>query len=144
MTPEAKVKLWLGNQLEKMYGHLQFWSYAPPGGYFGQNGTADRLLIIPSEKPGDEFYFERFGRPCGVPVAIEVKAEGNELRPLQKRKLEEVHRAGGVAAVLIGKDFEKMRGIFVQIEARREMNRNGWLETIRHVMVKETIEKIEA
>lgn len=143
MTPEAKVKLWLQNQLEKAYGHLQYWSYAPPGGYFGQNGTADRLLLIPSHSNGDEVYFERFGMPCGVPAAIEVKADGNELRPLQKRKLEEVHRAGGVAAVLIGKDFEKMCQIFGQIEARRAMNRAGWFAHVHATLAQETLDRIE-
>lgn len=143
MTPEGKVKIWMMNQIDKRYGHLAVWKYAPPGGYFGQNGTADRLLLIPSDKSEDEGFFAEFGRPAGVFAAIELKAEGNDLSPLQKRKLEEVHRAGGVAAVLIGKDFAKMSQIFDQIELRRETNRRGWLDMIRTVRVKQTLDKIE-
>lgn len=126
MTPEGKVKQWLMNQIDKRYGHLHVWSYAPPGGYFGQNGTMDRLLLIESGTLEDRPLYELFGPPPGILVGIETKADGNELRPLQRRKLEEVHRAGGVAAVLIGKDHVKMAQIFTEIDKRREMCLLAW------------------
>jgi hypothetical protein len=124
MTPEGKVKQWLQNQIDKRYGHLAVWKYAPPGGYFGQNGTADRLLAIESGTLELRPLYEQFGPPPGVLAAIEVKAEGNHPTPLQLSKLREI--SGGVAAVLIGKDPAKVAAIFAEIDKRREMCRLGW------------------
>ena len=111
MTPEGKVKVWFMNQVERYYKGFEIWSYAPPGGRFGQAGTGDRLLMIDH-----------------VGVMVEVKSgEGSyELTPLQKKRLREFAAAGGVAASLIGKDVGKVMAIFAEIDRRRMLWHRAW------------------
>jgi len=110
MTPEGKVKEWFMTQVERRYGFLPYWKYAPPGGRFGQAGIGDRMLLIE-----------------GVAVMVEIKSgEGSyDLTPLQKKRLREFAMAGGVAASLIGKDMEKVNAIFAEIDRRREIVRSS-------------------
>lgn len=135
MTPEGKVKEWLMIQIKRRYGHLAVWAYAPPGGTFGTAGTMDRLLLIES---GD-------GAP-GVFVAIETKAEGRSLTPLQRKRLRDVDAAGGVAASLIGRDFLKLNRIFDEIDRRRDACRLAWrlMQASRPLTDKERTDIVEA
>jgi hypothetical protein len=116
MTPEGKVKVWMKATIKKRYDHVAVWRYAPPGGAFGQAGTMDELCLISCGIDGAP----------GVFVGIEVKAEGQKLTPLQESRLRSVHRAGGVAASLIGRDEAKMAAIITEIERRRTACRLAW------------------
>lgn len=98
-TPEGKVKTWLVNQVERRYGKV--WSYAPPGGVFGQAGTADRFFLVK-----------------GVFVAVEVKALGKDVTPLQRARLVKIVENGGIGASMLGKDYTKLAQIFKAIDDR--------------------------
>lgn len=98
-TPENRVKIWLDQELKKKYPGI--WRYAPPGGFFGLAGIPDR------------FYLYK-----GVFVAIEVKATYNAPTELQLKRLKEIHEAGGIVAVMRGKDFDKLRRIYDRIDER--------------------------
>lgn len=103
-TPESKIKDWLVNQFMSYYGK-DIWKYAPPGGMFGQAGQADRFFLI-----------------HGVFVVIEVKAEGKEISPLQRKRLVDAAKGGAVAASMIGKDYVKLKKIFDEIDMRARIN----------------------
>lgn len=95
-TPEAKVKAWLDKRLDQVFpGHYK---YKPPGGMFGVAGTPD--------------YFVLWG---GVFIAIEVKADGNVLRANQLATLKKIKAAGGVSAVMVGKDERKLLLIYNEV-----------------------------
>ncbi len=102
MTPEGKVKEWFKTQFDQRYGHLTTWWYAPPGGRFGQAGTADRVALIDS-----------------VGLMVEIKADGQSPTPLQLKRLRDFAAAGGVAATLVGKDLTKVVAIFAEVDRRR-------------------------
>lgn len=104
MTPEGKVKQWLKDQVDRRYGHLTIWWYSPPGGRFGQAGTGDRVALIDH-----------------VGLMIEVKTDGQQLTPLQAKRLRDFAAAGGVAASLIGKDQAKVIAIFEEVDRRRAL-----------------------
>jgi hypothetical protein len=89
-TPEGKVKAWAYEQYKILFpGH---WSFAPRGGPFGKGGTPDRLICW-----------------HGIFIAIEVKGTSHdEPTDLQRTQLEAIAKAGGVAAVLKGKDLGKL------------------------------------
>lgn len=110
MTPEGKVKQWLRELMKQRYGHLGFWHYCPPGSRFGQAGTMDDIWLI------DHVF-----------VAIETKSgEGSyEITPLQRKRLQTVHDAGGVAAQMIGKDGVRLLQIFEEIDRRRNAYHHG-------------------
>ena len=73
-------------------GHVRV---SPRGGPFGQTGVSDDILCW-----------------HGVFVAIEVKATVNDHpTALQLKFLKDVVTAGGVGAVLKGRDTEKLRAI---------------------------------
>lgn len=92
MTPEGAVKIWARKQYDLLFpGH---WRYAPRGGPFGQAGCPDDLLCW-----------------RGVFIAIEVKSLQGDLSALQKLALKEIQAAGGVAAVLRGKDLPRLLAI---------------------------------
>jgi hypothetical protein len=106
MTPEGKVKVWLVNQFQARYGK-GIWSYAPPGGMFGQAGQADRFFLI-----------------YAVFIVIEVKQEGGKLTDLQKFRMRKAAEAGAVSASMIGKDYEKLYKIFAEIDRRITYNKD--------------------
>ena len=105
MTPEGKVKVWLVNQFERKYGQ-GIWSYAPPGGMFGQAGQADRFFLI-----------------YGVFIVIEVKQDSGKLTDLQMHRMRKAAAAGAVSASMIGKDYNKLAKIFAEIDRRIEFNK---------------------
>lgn len=100
LTPERKVKDWIKARLkaELPGGYM----YMPPGGAFGRIGTPDL------------FYLWK-----GVFIAIEAKSDAPGAKPtaLQLAQLQLIKAAGGVAAVIKGRDEGKIQAI-VQ-EARR-------------------------
>jgi len=97
-TPESGVKVWLVNQFKRKYGD-KIWSYAPPGGAFGQSGVCDRLFLVQ-----------------GILVAIECKSDVGQVTPLQRHRLQQMQDNGAVAASMIGKDYDKLRAIFLKID----------------------------
>jgi hypothetical protein len=89
MTPEGKVKIWVKAWLDKyLPGHFR---YMPPGGSFGMAGMPDIVLCWRA-----------------IFIAIEVKSDEGELTALQLNTLRRIQAAGGVAAVIRGKDVERM------------------------------------
>ncbi len=106
-TPEGKVKRWLYGDKRKA-GKVetyfpQAWIYKPPGGMFGRTGAPDCLLCW-----------------RGIFIGIEVKAEGNEPTALQLRNLKGIIAAGGVGAVLTGKDEARLAAIRNAVLAKLE------------------------
>jgi hypothetical protein len=92
-TPEGKVKRWLKTRVKVLFpGAYEYW---PPGGMYGRIGTPDCFLLW-----------------RGIFIAIEVKAEGNVPTPPQLRTLKSIADAGGVAAVLTGRDEVKLVAIY--------------------------------
>lgn len=95
MTPEGKVKTWCrrrGGAFDVVFpGHVRV---SPRGGPFGQTGVADDILCW-----------------RGVFIAIEVKHDTGVATPLQIKFLKEVIAAGGVGAVLKGKDMARLYAI---------------------------------
>lgn len=99
MTPEGKVKEWIKKWLDtNMPGH---WRVMPRGGPFGKGGCPDFLICW-----------------MGVMIAIEAKAEGGQVSALQFNQLKQIGEAGGVAAVVMGKDETKMQLIKHTVLAR--------------------------
>lgn len=92
LTPEAKVKQFIKKTMESWFPDA--WQYCPVGGPFGKAGAPDFI------------YFWN-----GVFIAIEAKADGGVLSALQRQTLEVIKNQGGVAAVVYGKDTEKMQSI---------------------------------
>lgn len=92
MTPEGKVKAWAIRQYEIVFpGH---WRIAPRGGPFGKAGAGDHILCW-----------------RGVFIMIEIKADEGVVSALQMVQLKKVQQAGGIAAVLRGKDLTKLTAI---------------------------------
>lgn len=92
MTPEGSVKVWAKRQYDILFpGH---WRVSPRGGPFGKAGCPDDLLCWQ-----------------GVFIAIEVKSLEGEVSGLQKLALKEIQTAGGVAAILRGKDLNRLLAI---------------------------------
>ena len=91
-TPENKVKQWVDKLMKEWFPGA--WRYCPPGGRFGKNGEPDRLYLW-----------------SGVFIAIETKVPGNPATALQLKRLRDIAAAGGVAAVVSGKDLSKMMRI---------------------------------
>ena len=107
MTPEGKVKIWMVNQFRRRFGD-GIWTYAPPGGMFGQAGQADRFFLV-----------------HGVFVVIEAKDDGKKLTPLQLKRLRDAHDLGAVAASMIGKDYAKLEMIFAAIDLKVHIYKLG-------------------
>jgi hypothetical protein len=104
-TPEHKVKQFAKDRLKKELPDA--WVYSPPGGMYGQAGVSDII-----------------GLWHKVFFAIECKADATK-KPteLQMRYLIHVGNQGGVAAVLKGKDRNRMDLIINSIKdlaAKRE------------------------
>lgn len=92
MTPEGIVKVWAKKQYDILLpGH---WRVSPRGGPFGKAGCPDDLLCWK-----------------GIFIAIEVKSLEGSVSGLQLLALKEIQAAGGVAAVLRGKDLNKLIAI---------------------------------
>ena len=91
-TPEGKVKIWLHRQLDWLMP--DHWRVAPRGGPFGKGGCPDDLICW-----------------RGLFIAIEAKAEDGDLTALQEANLRKIAAAGGLAAVLRGKDTDRLLAI---------------------------------
>ena len=98
-TPEAKVKKFVKDFMFSNFEDI--WFYSAPGGMFGNSGVPDHLYLWK-----------------GVFIAIEAKADGNSPTALQWKHLKHIARQGGVAAVVTGKDLDKMVKIRSTILAR--------------------------
>lgn len=92
MTPEAKVKVWAKAQYDVLFP--DHWRVSPRGGPFGKAGCPDDIICW-----------------RGIFIAIEVKADDGHATDLQMRALKDIGLAGGVAAILIGKDMNKLQMI---------------------------------
>lgn len=89
MTPEGKVKIWAKKQYGLLFpGH---WRVSPRGGPFGKTGCPDDLICW-----------------RGVFIAIEVKSDDGSTSALQDIQLRRIRDAGGVAAVLRGRDMDRL------------------------------------
>lgn len=89
MTPEGKVKAWARQWYkDNLPDH---WRVSPRGGPFGKAGCPDDLLCW-----------------MGVFIAVEIKADNGELSALQLANLRLIQKAGGVAAVLRGRDESRL------------------------------------
>lgn len=114
-TPEGKVKKWLYGTKEKPGVIFDFFPgayvYKPPGNMFGNTGASDCLLCW-----------------RGIFVAIEVKAAyadgGRDPTELQLRHLRKVQDAGGIAAVLRGRDTARLAAIRQAVLDKLEQIRN--------------------
>lgn len=97
-TPEAKVKRWLYGTTQrpgKLFEYFpKAYVYKPQGGMFGSTGAPDCMLCW-----------------NGIFVGIEIKAENGRATDLQVKHLKGILEAGGIAALLVGKDEEKLRMI---------------------------------
>lgn len=98
-TPEAKVKAFIKKFMFSAFEDI--WYYSAPGGMFGNTGVPDHLYLWK-----------------GVFIAIEAKADGNSPTTLQWKHLKHIARQGGVAAVVIGLDIDKLTKIRNTILAR--------------------------
>ena len=90
-TPEGKVKIWAKGQYARLFpGH---WRIAPRGGPFGKAGAPDDIMCWQ-----------------GSFVAIEEKSDTNPVGATERQyhQLRKIQAAGGVAAVLRGKDEERL------------------------------------
>ena len=101
MTPEGKVKKWLHDRLKTELPNG--YKYMPPGGALGKAGVPD------------VFYLWQ-----GVFIAIETKADVPGAKPtaLQMNNLRAIAAAGGVAALLKGRDEAKLQAILTEVRRR--------------------------
>lgn len=79
MTPEGRVKA----QVRKTLVKHGVYYFSPPANGYGRVGIPDIICCMQ-----------------GKFIAIECKAKGNTPTPLQRRELEAIHNAGGVAMVV--------------------------------------------
>jgi hypothetical protein len=77
----------------------------PPGGFYGKAGMMDYIGVY-----------------SGVPFAIEVKRDGEEPTELQFKRLRDFDKAGGIAAVIKGKDYNRLEAIVRAIMGRAVKN----------------------
>lgn len=98
-TPESKVKKFVKDFMFSNFEDI--WYFSPMAGQFGNTGVPDHLYLW-----------------NGVFIVIEAKAEGNSPTTLQWKHLKHIARQGGVAAVVTGKDLDKMVKIRNKILAR--------------------------
>jgi len=89
MTPEGNVKIWATKQYDILFpGH---WRVSPRGGPYGKAGCPDHLLCW-----------------HGLFIAIEIKSLEGSVSGLQILALKEIQSAGGIAAVLRGRDLKRL------------------------------------
>ena len=93
------MKAWAIRRLQQEFPDA--WQYSPRGGPYGVAGTPDRLLCV-----------------GGLFVAIEFKAENGSVTELQRAQLMAIKNAGGIAAVLKGKDERKLQLIITTIRSK--------------------------
>jgi hypothetical protein len=98
-TPEGKIKNWVKKELLKKYPRA--WIYNAPGGRFGRKGVPDLLCCID-----------------GLFVAIEVKTDKGSVSPTQKHELGLLVKSSAIAAVIKGKDIDKLNRIFRTIDSK--------------------------
>ena len=99
-TPEGKVKTWALRKLQEEFPDS--WGFSPRGGAFGKAGTPDRIICV-----------------GGLFVAIEFKADDQGVvTDLQRAQLLAIKNAGGIAAVLKGKDERKLQLIIATIRSK--------------------------
>jgi len=109
---EMRVHTWLLSQIKKRYPkatvreisrkngtHVEVtdgsaWSYKPPSGAYGKKGTPDFLFCI-----------------NGCFIAIEVKRISGSMTKMQDIELQKISDAGGLAILLVGKNFEVFKHI---------------------------------
>lgn len=107
LGPEAKVIKWLCSNRSQRKGKLfeifpDIFVYNVHGGVYGTSGIPDFLLCW-----------------RGQLIGLEVKASrSNKPSEMQNLRLFEIKQAGGIAAVLYGKDEEKLKLIKSIIEKR--------------------------
>jgi len=98
VTPEGRVKTWAMRRIRQEL--VEAWLYFAPGGRFGQAGIPDLI-----------------GLWRGVSFAIEFKAdETKKPTPMQVQQLNKLQSQGAVAAVLKGKDQERLNLILKTIK----------------------------
>jgi hypothetical protein len=110
-TPEGKVKEWVDKLMKEWFPGC--WRYCPPGGRFGKNGEPDRLYLW-----------------SGIFIAIETKVPGNPATPLQLLRLRTIAANGGVAAVVSGKDLDKMMRIRNEVIRRLQLAYEARKDTV--------------
>ena len=93
------MKAWAIRRLQQEFPDA--WQYSPRGGPYGVAGTPDRLLCV-----------------GGLFVAIEFKAENGSVTELQRAQLMAIKNAGGISAVLKGKDERKLQLIIATIRSK--------------------------
>lgn len=69
-----------------------------------RNGVSDIIACLPKK-----ITQEMVGQTLGLYVAIEMKREGLNARPLQDHKLKKVRDAGGIAGV--ARDVEELKSL---------------------------------
>ena len=97
---EAVVQKWVRDQLQKEYGEYCVYIKYHAGQY-ATRGVSDLIFCI-----------------HGIYVAIEVKTETGTPTKLQLRFLNSVKTAGGVAAIIYGKDQDRINAIIKQINRK--------------------------
>lgn len=106
VTPEGKVKMFIRKFMRDHFpGH---WYYSPMGGPFGKGGVPDHLYLYK-----------------GLLIAIEAKADGGKLSPLQQETMKQMRDQGALCAVVYGKDVAKMniiKAAIVKELDKRELN----------------------
>lgn len=92
MTPEGKVK----QQVKNVLKEHEAWHYMPVQNGMGVTGIPDLIACVPLTISAD-----MVGKTIGVFVGVETKAPGKikNTTPNQKRNLEKISKAGGVAIV---------------------------------------------
>lgn len=91
-TPESKVKQFIRKYMQTEFPGIYY--YSPMGGAFGKAGFPDHMYVWK-----------------GVLVVIEAKAENGRATELQKLTLQQLAKQGAIAAIVVGKDTEKMNRI---------------------------------
>lgn len=111
MTPEGKAKQWCrkrGGAFDLVFpGHKRV---SPRGGPFAASGVCDDILCWRS-----------------IFIAIEVKSDTGSLTALQLEFLKEVNAAGGVGAVLKGRDMQRLLAIRNKVLEIRDVIRSSEL-----------------
>lgn len=98
MTPEGKVKA----AAKKVLSDAQAWHYMPVQNGMGRVGIPDLIACVPITITPN-----MVGKRVGVFVAVETKAPGKDKNttPNQKRNLEGIHEAGGMAVATSDSDL---------------------------------------